>query len=177
MVRAHRPYRRKVRPARIDGDVAYLTLTQDKVTVVDVADLWLVGDSNWSANEKPGGIWYARRSIWHPASATTRNEFLHRALVRVPPGYVIDHIDGDGLNNRRSNLRVCTHTQNLQNSRSRANPFGKGVFLGNRRGTYKAVITVNGRIIQLGHFPTIPEAKAAYDAAALEHFGEFARLA
>jgi DNA invertase Pin-like site-specific DNA recombinase len=161
-----------VRPARVEGDVAYLTLTKGYEAVIDAADLPLVGGYNWYAETTAyGDLVYARRA-WG-RGADKGSETLHRALMKPPADMVVDHRDGDGLNCRRYNMRVCTHTQNLQNSRTRVNPHGKGVHP--RGDRFIAVITINGKITKLGKFKTAAEAKAAYDAAALEHFGEFAR--
>ena len=91
------------------------------------------------------------------------------------PSQEIDHIDGNGLNNRFSNLRLASHSQNICNSRVRRdNKLGiRGV---SRRGNrFRARIRISGKRIDLGYFDTPEEASVAYQKAAQEHFGEFAR--
>ncbi len=108
---------------------------------------------------------------------------LHRVIAGTPAGMVTDHIDGDTLNNVRSNLRVCTHSQNSMNRGPNGdNPIGlKGVTLGKNRGTeaprWEARIGKGGKKYHLGSFPTPEEAHAAYCAAAQRIHGEFARTA
>lgn len=104
---------------------------------------------------------------------------MHRLLL---PGYVeVDHVDGEGLNNRRFNLRGATRRQNSYNARLRSGGSSrfKGVSLdamASERGAapWRAYIRVDGRQIVLGRFQTEAAAARAYDTAALEVFGEFA---
>ncbi|ASJ79287.1 HNH endonuclease [Curvibacter phage P26059B] len=93
----------------------------------------------------------------------------------APQGVFVDHINGNPSDNRRENLRFCTHAQNMQNSkvRSHSSTGVKGVQKHKNR--YRALIRRDGKQVRLGSFTTIEEAKACYDAAALETFGEFAR--
>lgn len=102
---------------------------------------------------------------------------MHRFLVATAPGEEVDHINRDKLDNRRCNLRVVTHTQNCVNTEIRRNNTSgfKGVRL-NKGQYWAAHIRVNYRQIHLGHFATAEDAARAYDAAAREHFGEFAFL-
>ena len=99
--------------------------------------------------------------------------FMHRLVASPPDEMLVDHIDGDGLNNQRHNLRICTHTQNMWNRRSScgASRF-KGVHLD--KGAWRAQINVKGKRISLGTFTTETKAARAYDKAAVEFFGEFA---
>ncbi len=85
----------------------------------------------------------------------------------------VDHIDGDGTNNRWINLRQATPSQNAANRRCTFSSLGiKGVC--QHRGKYQAQIKVHGKSIYLGRFTTPEEASAAYAAAAIKHFGEYA---
>ena len=102
---------------------------------------------------------------------------LHRALLNAPTGVFVDHRNGNTLDNRRINLRTCTHAENNRNSRG----FGrwmKGVSLDARMASrpWRAGIKYEGRQITIGYFATEIEAALAYDAKARELFGEFARL-
>jgi hypothetical protein len=105
---------------------------------------------------------------------------LHRLLLSPPEGLVCDHVNGDGLDNRRANLRVCTFGENLMNTRLYRNSTTglKGVTkahldrFGAQR--YRAQIQVRGVPHSLGCFGSATEAAKTYDRAALKHFGEFA---
>jgi hypothetical protein len=102
---------------------------------------------------------------------------LHRFILDAPPGQLVDHKDRDGLNNTRGNLRFATGTQNLANMRPQANSEValKGVHVARLTGRYTAQITCQGVRKHLGCFATAEEAARAYDKAARELFGEFAR--
>lgn len=103
---------------------------------------------------------------------------LHRYLLGAPQGVMVDHRNGDKLDNRRDNLRLCTNSQNQAN---RQTVCGKSKFKGvvwqlrrNGDGFWKAGITVGGEHLYLGCFLTDLEAARAYNEAAVSHFGEFA---
>ena len=98
--------------------------------------------------------------------------------MNAPAGLVVDHIDGNGLNNRKSNLRVCTQAQNSLNSRPRRNSSSryKGVSFYKRDKIWQAQIFYNFRTINIGRFDDEIEAALAYDRKAAELFGEFAYL-
>lgn len=100
---------------------------------------------------------------------------LDRPLLRSE---VVDHIDGNGLNNQRSNLRLASNSQNIANSRiSKNNRSGyKGIYWLASHKKWRAEIRVRGQQIFLGMYDTPEEAHEAYKAAALDHFGEFARF-
>src|SRR5690606_8884630 len=101
---------------------------------------------------------------------------MHRDILQTPPGRVSDHINGDKLDNRRENLRICTQAENARNLKpTSGRSMPKGVCWAPDRRRFRARIVVNYHIIQLGSFRTETEADAAYKAAAVEYFGEFAR--
>jgi HNH endonuclease/AP2 domain len=105
---------------------------------------------------------------------------MHRAIMRAPTGAVVDHINGDTLDNRRSNLRVVTQAQNSRNRRKTPGLTSayKGVYYRAEAKSYPwcAIIQVNGMKVQLGQFMTERDAALAYNAAATRLHGEFARL-
>ena len=106
-----------------------------------------------------------------------RYELLHRLIVGAPAGAVVDHVNGNTLDNRRCNLRVCSQTENTLNRRMhRNNRLGvKGVYKSRNR--FCAQIRVGGKKLNLGSYRTVEEAKSAYDAAAVRFHGEYARFA
>lgn len=91
------------------------------------------------------------------------------------PGKVIDHINGNTLDNRKSNLRVCTSKENSRNSRLKEKGY-KGVDFRKDRKKWRTTIRVEGKKIALGHYESLIEAALAYDKAAKKYFGVFARL-
>lgn len=120
--------------------------------------------------------WYAWRSAGLVYARSTRDKLaMHRfVLGDIPSGMVVDHINGDGLDNRRSNLRICTQREN---SRNRGAKRGfRGVSWKADIGRWRARIMVDRREISLGAFDTQESAAAAYNEAAIEHYGAFARL-
>jgi len=103
---------------------------------------------------------------------------MHRVIMDAPEGMDVDHINGNRLDNRRANLRVCSHAQNRANSKTPVtNKSGyKGVSWCKRDSRWIAFITSNGKSKNLGRFLDIVEAAKAYNRAALSMFGEYARL-
>jgi hypothetical protein len=102
---------------------------------------------------------------------------MHRLLMDAPPELQVDHINGDPLDNRRSNLRLATNVQNQHNKgawQGAASRF-KGVSRTRQPDVWRATIESNGHQITIGRFRSEFEAAKAYDAQARELFGEFAR--
>jgi len=113
-----------------------------------------------------------------------KNVYLHRFVMSNILGRPlksterVDHINGNGLDNRRCNLRLCEHKQNMANQGSRKNTSSKykGVTFYKRDQKWQAKISPNGKTIHLGYFDSEIEAAKAYNRKAVEVFGEFARL-
>ena len=103
---------------------------------------------------------------------------IHRDVIDAPDGVWVDHINGDPLDNRKVNLRLCDRVGNSRNSSSKKGSSSsfKGVCWHKASRKWQAGIKVNRKSIHLGLFATEQQAAAAYDASAKEHFGEFARL-
>src|SRR5690606_6128392 len=142
------------------------------VALIDEADAAMALARKWYAG-RSGRTFYAQRTDL-AADGSRLTVRLHTFLT----GWrYVDHINGNGLDNRRANLREAEHRQNLMNQRRpRHNTSGfKGVTLNKRTGKWEAQILPQGRHIRLGSFEDPEEAARAYDAAALLHFGEFAR--
>lgn len=150
----------------IDGEIVRISLTQGQTAVVDLVDWPAVSQYRWCAD---------KRKYTFYAKADGGKTRLHKLLA---PGKEIDHKDGDGLNNRRSNLRDVSGSQNQANRRvSSNNKTGfKGVRKNIRDGRFRARIKIHGNRLSLGTYETPEQAAHAYDTAAKELHGEFARL-
>lgn len=101
---------------------------------------------------------------------------MHRKILGLKKGEVCDHIDGDGLNNQKSNLRKCTYSQNSMNQIVRSGRKFKGVSFHNEKNKYRAYITLSGRFKHLGYFDCEKKAALVYNKAAKRYFGVFANL-
>lgn len=99
---------------------------------------------------------------------------LHRDILRAPAGMVIDHINGNPLDNRKANLRICEHRQNLWNGRPHRDGSSKYRGVSWSKGKSKWRAQIQGKT--LGFFAEEDDAAKAYNAAALVNFGAFARL-
>lgn len=172
----HCCFMRKYRPIRVDGDLAYITLTKGYEAVIDAVDVHLVDGFNWSAiTPRPGGV-YARRNNLTACGKRTA-VYMHREILGHPAGFDVDHIDGNGLNNKRENLRIATVSQNAYNSLTPKNNTSgyKGATFHNRFGRWIAKISAEGKSHHLGYFDTPEEAHAAYCEASKRLHGEFAK--
>jgi len=153
--------------------VIHIPLTKGQVALVDDDDGNLVLPFAWFAvwRERSRTFYAARQQI---LDGTTRTIPMHRWIVGIEdPSVEIDHRNHIGTDNRRENLRICTHTDNVRNRRGWSGGF-KGVRL--RRSRWEARIRVAGQEIYLGRYATSIEAAAAYNAAAQTYFGQFAFL-
>lgn len=163
-----------------------IKLTKNMFALIDKKDFEKVSKRKW----------FTQKSIHTSyAASDQRNKdgsrnytYMHRFILNVlDTNVVVDHIDGNGLNNSRKNLRICSKLNNSQNSRKRANSSSKFKGVRIHKSTYKnsiymgwrAVIKVNKKYVSLGLFPYNEEgevlAASAYDEAAKKYFGEFAK--
>lgn len=159
--------------------MATVELTQGFVAHVDAKDLALVSGFRWKALKARGHCYAARTNC----RKGHRNELIlmHRVIIGAAPGTLVDHKDGDGLNNRRNNLRIANYKQNGANTKkTRGRSKYKGVYWNKRDRKWRAQIgggtTKDGRhiVIYLGSFDDERVAARAYDAKAIEMHGEFA---
>lgn len=150
-----------------------ISLTQGKFALVDAADFDWLNKYPWHA-KRYDRLWYAVNSYEINGRRTTRR--MHRMILNVPKGKQTDHRNLNGLDNRRTNLRICTHGQNNQNRRVCRNSASqyKGVFRSGKK--WSAAIKINYKKYHLGTFANEIDAAKVYDTAALELFGEFALL-
>lgn len=155
-----------------------IQLTNGPIALVDDGDFELVSQWKWwkdgryAVRNLPLAEWLARGGRGVP-----RRLLMHRVILNAPPGQDIDHRDGNGLNNTRANLRFCNDSQNQAN-RVRLRPGRSSRYRGvtlHPTGKWQASIKVQLRVIYLGLFASEEAAARAYDAAAVKHFGDFAR--
>jgi hypothetical protein len=155
--------------------VREIPLSQGKVALVDDEDYEQLAQHKWHA-AKSRTKWYASRNVGHLGDGCEQGKLaMHQAIMGTRDG--VDHIDGDGLNNQRSNLRRATQAQNVCNARRRSdNTSGfKGVSWNPQSKAWRADIMVGGRRHYLGKFATREEAAEAYAAAVSPYHGEFGR--
>lgn len=152
----------------VDGTAKKLPLTKARYALVDEEDFEILSTYKWSVSGTPDRP-YAHNHVLG---------LLHRAIVAPPGDMEVDHINGNTLDNRRSNLRVCTSSQNKANSRIRSdNTSGfRGVSSYKRGRSWTSGIGFKGKWIFIGRFSDPMDAARAYDIKAREIFGEFARL-
>lgn len=161
---------------RYEGDIVLVPLTRGYYATIDVADAERVLKFCWHAQRSHGNRFYASRRVGMEDGLSAN---LHRFILELPEGLdlQVDHIDGDPLNNRRSNLRLCTATDNLANRRiTKANRSSRYKGVTRSPKSWGAAISRDGKEYRLGNFPTEEEAARAYDVAARILHGEFARL-
>ena len=154
-----------------------IALTQGQYAIVDPDDFPRLAKHKWRICKTKGkNVLYAERSIRLPNGKYSRI-LMHRCLINVTEGYVIDHINGDGLDNRKANLRLATVAQNAWNAKKRNPRSGyKGVWFAKEKRLWRAAIVCNRKRIHLGYFSDRTTAAKAYDTAAKKYHGEFAVL-
>lgn len=152
-----------------------IPLTRNLAAIVDDDDFEWLTQWKWYAANLHGNYVVAERAIWLPRR---RVILMHRAIMNAPDGKVVDHINGNTLDNRRCNLRICDQAENALNQRKKRGTRSryKGVFWDPVNHKWCAQMTFRGKHIWLGRHAMEIDAARAYDRGAVEHFGEFARL-
>ena len=155
----------------LPDSASLIPLTCRTYAIVDTGNLRNLNLYRWSLGGYKKGTRYARRS------EKGQTIYMHREIMNAPEGMEIDHINGNGLDNRSANLRICTKAQNQQNSKKRTGKSSvfKGISWETDRKKWRASIVVNKKRICIGRFISEIDAAKAYDVEALSYFGEYAR--
>jgi hypothetical protein len=144
----------------------------DKYTIVDDEDYEKFKDYPWRKSQHGYAI------ICKYVNKRSKTFHLHRWIMNAPEGLYVDHINGDPLDNRKENLRLVTHSQNMFNVKTYVtNKSGyRGVSWHSLRSKWRARINYKGTEIHIGLFESKEEAALAYNKKAQEMYGEYARL-
>jgi hypothetical protein len=156
------------------GNHCWVVLTRGYCALLDPVDAEFIGQWSWSAHVALN----KRIAAVRRENSTNQLFYMHRAIAAPDSKMVVDHINGDPLDNRRANLRCCKQRDNSRNKKlsrvkTKTSRF-KGVWTSENRKGWQASIRVNYKTVHLGRFATEELAALAYDSAAVEHFGEFA---
>lgn len=147
-------------------------------SLVDDDDFELLNSFNWqSYNHRRTTIVHRKRLIWE-SDELPKVIKMHRFILNAKPGQIVDHKDGNALNNQKSNLRFCTYSQNARNAPSRLGSTSRflGVSKRNDSKKWQAQIQEDGKSYKIGDYDSEVEAALAYNISASFRFREFARL-
>lgn len=159
-----------------------IILTQGYKALIDDEDFEVINKFKWSYLESQSGNQYAHcHSLGDKNRKTIR---MHRLIMKAPKGKEVDHINGDGLDNRKLNLRICNRNENQKNQKNtiflkrRKNVTSKfkGVCWHKKSNQWTSQAGLNKKRIYLGIFRNEINAAKAYDEFAKKNFGKFARL-
>lgn len=158
----------------------YIYVRSHRVANVDDSDFDLINSYKWQSEDHGRTFRAFRTRKISDSKDLPFKIFMHRFILNAKKGQIIDHVDGNALNNQRSNLRFCTHAQNIMNGPRRLGSSSN--FLGVSRRQYKTCVRwiaqyqLNGQNHRIGNFESEIEAALAYNVAASFAFREFARL-
>ncbi len=176
--------KREIRPIRVEGQVAYVPLTKGYEAIIDAADVPLVDGFNWCADvhhyaDGSVKVVYAVRNSPRDENGKQRAIMMHRVLLDAPHGMQVDHASSDGLDNRRSNIRLASRAENMWNRRNAGNNGSgfKGVHWSKAAKAWVARIAANGKRRTIGKYNCATAAAIAYARASEEMHGEFGRVA
>lgn len=157
-------------------DVSLIALGYKRYAIVDTEDLRRLSRFRWFASNKSKKS--SKPKFYAQRNDVDKTIYMHHEVLSMDGSIQLDHINGNTLDNRKANLRVCTRRQNSQNSRKRQGCSSrfKGVFWSKNTGKWRARIKNSVKRIHLGYFESESQAAKAYDEKAKELFGEFAHL-
>lgn len=147
-----------------------ITLNTGDFALVDDCDFELISKYKWY-------LFKNKKVNYAISKANGKTLYMHRLVLKAIKGQIVDHIDCDGLNNTRSNLRICNENQSMHNTRVRKNNKTgvKGVCFVERDKKFHAQIMVNRKLINLGYFSNVEDAANARSEGAKRYHKEFAR--
>lgn len=151
-----------------------IRLTQNKFAIVDNDDYEWLNNFKWYPDKSPSGKVYVVRNSKNE-SGKHKKIRMHQEIMGTPKGMETDHIDGNGLNNQRKNLRICTKSQNQHNrNKYKCNTSGyKGVSWHKGKEKWSAQIRINGILVYLGDYIAKEAAYEAYCKACIKYHKEF----
>jgi len=160
-----------------DSNMKKIPLTQGQFALVDDGDYAYLMQWKWYAHWDTNTFYAVRKSPKTGPGDSRQLIRMHREILKAGKGQMVDHMDGNGLDNRRQNIRFCSHSQNNYNYANYPHSSKyKGVSWKTARGKWYAGIRHEGKHIFIGLYVNEDEAGRAYDKKAKELFGEFARL-
>lgn len=149
----------------------YIKLTKGHRAKVDDKDFELLNKIQWSVTGKKG-----RNTLYATGRLEGKLVYMHRLIMKSPEGKQVDHINSDGLDNRRDNLRIASHVQNCwhtQKQRNNTSGF-KGVYWKKDLSKWGVKISHNNSVKNLGYYLDAKTAARVYDSAATKYHGKFA---
>lgn len=150
-----------------------INLTKNQIALIDDEDYDLVSQYRWYAAKKRN-TWYAATTIWGNGKDTKQYLLMHRLIAKPTGKSIVDHIDRNGLNNQKNNLRICTNSLNLRNCpRTRQGRSGYRGVTSLPRDRWLARINHDGKHLRIGMYTDKEEAARAYDVYAVILYGPF----
>lgn len=158
-----------------------IKLTRGKFALVDDEDFQELSKYKWQA-KTDGYNWYAKRGYYNKETKKCVEIKMHRQIMNHPIGMKIDHINHNGLDCQKQNLRICTHGENMMNRKKKVSGISKYLGVSISKSTvrgkiykyWSAVLRADGKVYNIGKFKTEENAAIAYNIFAEKHHGQFA---